>query len=209
MGWKRVARSAGLSPSTVWKLIYGDPSRGQVPSKRVRPATAEKLLAVELDLAAGAIVPSIGTARRIQALVAIGWSQSKIAAQIGMNRSNFGPLAHGRRDVTAGTAAAVRKIYDELSMTPAPVSLVHERSSVSRSLRFAAVAGWVTPLAWDDDTIDDPAAVPQVGAPARRDLVEDYDWLVENGESRWSALQILGVTQSAIDHARRRQTAAA
>ncbi|WP_406516355.1 hypothetical protein OH809_45370 (plasmid) [Streptomyces sp. NBC_00873] len=34
-----------------------------------------------------------------------------------------------------------------------------------RARRRAQADGWYGPLAWDDDTIDDPAAVPQTDAP--------------------------------------------
>ena len=40
----------GLQQSVVWKLIYGDASRNQAPSQRIRPATEAKILAVDLDL---------------------------------------------------------------------------------------------------------------------------------------------------------------
>jgi len=162
MGWKRVARTAGLSPSTVWKLLYGDPSRNRVPNKRIRPATANTILAVTLDLADGQIIDGTGTTRRIQALVAIGWSQSSIARRVGIHPANLTPLAHGRRSVHVGTARAVIDLYDELCMTPAPTGNRHSNTSRTRALNYAAAHDWAPPLAWDEDTIDDPAATPAV-----------------------------------------------
>lgn len=158
MGWKRVARAAGLSASTVWKLMYGNPTIGRAPNKRIRPATAEAILSVKVDLADGAIIDSTGSTRRIQALVAIGWSQSKLAHRLGINRANFTPLAQGRRRTTVATARAVAALYDELSMTPPEAITYRDRVSVTRARNYAAAAGWAPPLAWDDDQIDNPDA---------------------------------------------------
>ena len=76
MGLKRIVAVSDISQGLLWKLVYGkrrtDGTR--TPSKRVRKDTLERILAIELDLAAGAAVESTGTARRIQALVALGWS---------------------------------------------------------------------------------------------------------------------------------------
>ena len=134
MGWKRVARAADLSPSTVWKLMYGDPTRNRVPNKRIRPATAAAILTVELDLADSAVIDNTGTTRRIQALVAIGWSQSSIARRLDIEPSNFHLLVHGRRRAQVRTARAVAELYDELSMTPAPTGDRHRTTSRTRAL---------------------------------------------------------------------------
>jgi hypothetical protein len=40
-----------------------------------------------------------------------------------------------------------------------------ERISVSRTINRAKAAGWASPLAWDDDTIDDPTARSNRGTP--------------------------------------------
>ena len=208
MGWKRIARAAGIETSVVWKLLYGDPARGQAPTKRVRPATAEKLLAVTLDLAPGAKVDSTGTTRRLQALVAMGWSQSELARRLGMLASNLGPIVHGRRGVTQATADAVRALYDELWSTPAPPSGRHG-AVPTKTRNYAARMGWVSPLAWDDDTIDDPDATPDLGGPegGRRGRlhVEDVEWLLDQEDYTWDGLTArLGVTRSALDRALRR-----
>lgn len=204
MGWKRVARSAGLSPSTVWKLMYGNPTIGRAPNKRVRAATANAILAVKLDLADGAIIDATGTTRRIQALVALGWSQSKIAAQLGIAPPNFTALVHGRSNTTVATARAVAELYDDWSMSPPPAQSHRDKISVSRSKRHAQIAGWAPPLAWDEDQLDDPEATPDLGQPSKRDVVEDYDWLVSNGESAESAAQIVGISPESVERARAR-----
>ncbi|WP_329123945.1 hypothetical protein [Streptomyces sp. NBC_01353] len=51
----------------------------------------------------------------------------------------------------------IRAAYEALSM----------RTGTSAKTRLRAQrSGWAPPLAWDDDTIDDPHGVPQTDAPA-------------------------------------------
>jgi transcriptional regulator with XRE-family HTH domain len=95
-------------------------------------------------------IDGTGTNRRLQALAALGWSQSELASRLGFTFQNVSRLATEAR-VNRDTAAKVRALYDELSMTPGP--------SV-RAQREAQRKGWPVPLAWDDDKIDDPAARP-------------------------------------------------
>ena len=148
MGWKRVARAAGVPSSTVGKLIYGAPDRGIGPSKRLRPATVTALLGVKLD---SAYVPAVGTRRRLEALTALGWCRAELARRLGRGPS----LQIAARDVVLrSTAAAVTALYDELSMTLPPERTKAEKISAARSRRMAREKGWPPPLAWDDDTID-------------------------------------------------------
>ncbi|GAA2159203.1 MULTISPECIES: hypothetical protein [Glycomyces] len=190
LGWMRIARLAGLSTSTVWKLLYGDPHRGLGPSKRVKTSTAEKLFTVRADLqslAGATTVNAIGTRRRLQALVAIGWSQNSLAEQLGMLRANFGRMMRSER-VMVRTAKAVRALYDERWNQAPPQSTPRERFSVTYALKYAEDKGWVPPMAWDDDTIDDPAATPVGVGPAKPGNAvlpdnDDLQWLLDMGET--------------------------
>lgn len=110
----------------------------------------------------GAYIPAEGTRRRIEALAAIGWSQHEVARRLGKSES-WGERVKRSRRVHRSTAEAVRRIYDELSMTPGP-------SEWSRS--WARAQGWIPPLGWDDDTIDDPGAWADLGAETD-DFVDD------------------------------------
>lgn len=163
----RTAQLAGLSTSTVWKVLYGDPTRGQAPCKRVRPETAAALLAVRADLdtlADRAHVDAAGTRRRLQALIAIGWSQSKLAERLGMRRSNLTKTMRGTR-VTAANARAVRDLYDRLwDADPAAHGVTAQ--AIVRSRNTARANGWPPPAAWDDDLIDLPE--PELHAELER-----------------------------------------
>lgn len=211
MGWQRVARAAGLTQSTIWKLVYGPAPRG--PSKRIRRQTADKILAVTLDLADAAIVDATGTRRRLQALVAIGWSQTRLAAQLGWNVGNINSLILGRDcpRVQHDTEVRVRALYDRLwNVTPVAANRF-EKTGITRAKSVATGHGWVPPMAWDDDTIDDPAAQPHTGerspAPHRgrpsKDVADDVQWLLDLDPwaTRRQISDRLGMTVRAIEFA--------
>lgn len=104
-------------------------------------------------------VPNIGFRRRLQALYAIGYPRRLIAVELGISPRHLSQkLVIGAR-VRPATLARLVEVYDRLSMTPGP-------SSTSRAR--AAGKGWYPPLAWDDNTIDDPAAEPYRPRPRKR-----------------------------------------
>lgn len=157
MGLKRIALAARVSPSAAGKLMYGEPSRGSAPSRRVRASTATALLAVRLTLAERSSVEVTATARRLQGLVADGWTQTYLAARLGLQAGNLNSTIHARRRaVHVGTEAAVARLAAEL---------IHRRPPTA-GLRYAQQAarlhGWAPSAAWDADTIADPAAFPNV-----------------------------------------------
>lgn len=164
MGLKRITEKSGVSGGTLSKLMYGiKDAEGNIkrkPSSRIKPETANKILTVDVDLAAGARLDNTGTTRRLQALVALGWSQAEIARRIGINQGNLVDLIHGRRQVTRGTYDRARALYDELSMRLPPTDTREQRTSATRARNTAARYGWLPPLAWDDELLDDPTHKP-------------------------------------------------
>lgn len=213
IGWKRAAQLAGVSTGAMSKLLYGGPA-DRPPSRRIRPQTAAAILAVRPSaqaVAPGSLVDSAGTHRRVQALVADGRSQARLASQLALTRSNFGTMMRGGK-VTAGTARAVRQLYDRLWGKPPPENGQRERIAAARARNYAAQRGWVPPLGWDDDVIDDPAGKPAKGwkRPAcsrlrGADLAEDAGQLLaRDGYTRPHAAARLGVAPSTLDAALRR-----
>lgn len=96
-------------------------------------------------------VPSIGTRRRIQALIAIGWSGRTIMAEMGWRGASLGAQFYQQDRVYAETARRAKEVYDRLSNTPGPSNKSRGRAKKS---------GFEPPLAWDDATIDDPNVKP-------------------------------------------------
>lgn len=85
----------------------------------------------------------------------------------------------------------------------------------SQRTRARAVrVGLVPPLAWDDETLDDPDAAPapgpalDVSALGLGEVFEDYGWLIEAGENPERAARRCGrtlwaITKAAERHGRR------
>lgn len=102
------------------------------------------------------IQPNVGTARRLQALLAVGWSTKQLGELLGCSGGQVGQWIRSER-VYSSTVEKVAAMYAEVSHLPPP----HYRL---RTVRLAEKFGWPPPAAWDDDTIDDPNAVPSVDA---------------------------------------------
>ena len=158
MGAMRIAELAGVSGGSMTKLIYGHYAPGpggrngngellRGPSERIRKDVAQRILAVQLELRDGARVPNTDTARRLQALVANGWSMSKLGQQLGGSPGNFNPVVTGRRrEVSVRTAKAVHALYLELADVAPPEDEWRDKIAASRSRGLARSKGWTPPL---------------------------------------------------------------
>lgn len=103
-----------------------------------------------------------GVARRIQALVSLGWTYLDIQRETGLEDAEVRRFAIGERAyVYSSTVAKVDAAYRRLCMTIPPARTMREKQARSKARRLAARNGWVGPLAWDD--IDDPHEDPNVG----------------------------------------------
>jgi hypothetical protein len=125
--------------------IAAQPRRTYNRRKMTRYRVRSRYGAVKL------LIDSTGTRRRVQALQRIGWRAEDIAALGPWNAKDAVYELTKRPRVTRRNAAVVVAIYDQLSMKPGPSEETRRR---------AIRAGWPSPLAWDDDTIDDPDAQP-------------------------------------------------
>lgn len=152
LGLRGICTLSGVSRTALQKLTNGR-------SLRVTRVNAEALYAVELvedNLPRSAIVPATGTTRRLQALVAIGYTMTSIGAEIGWTLTNLGPLVHGHRPfVVVNTKRLVGEVYERLCMT-----LPADTPGSRRARALAKANRWQPPLAWDDDVIDDPKGKP-------------------------------------------------
>lgn len=107
-------------------------------------------------------VSALGSQRRLQALMAIGWSGEYLAERLGMRRSNL-PVTPKGETIRVGTADRIKELYAELLVKDGPSTKTRKR---------AAAKGWAAPDQWLGRYIDDPKAVP---APAGEAPQVDVD----------------------------------
>lgn len=193
-----IAEAAGLGEMTVSRL-----HRGLL--KTTRRSTAEALLAVrpeDVRPNGEVLVPNIGGRRRIQALMAIGWRHKDLTPMLGLPSQNI--LYQDGQWFTKRKHEAIKSIYDRLWNKPGPGGY--------RVTSRAAKAGYAPPLAWDDETIDDPNAVPHVGSLKRRPgrpvkgaapdtdaQVEDVEFLVSQATDWHTINQRLGTQPASLE----------
>lgn len=160
MPYMAIAERLGLAQnSSLQHLVWGRGSYG--PGKQVRRETAELVLSYWPsldDFPDAARIDATGTRRRIQALAVRGWSRQWMAEQIGIREDHFRKSC-SRDRVTARLARSVAALYDGW-WNQDPIEHGLPMRSVSRVRSDAARSGFHSALAWDDDTIDDPNAVP-------------------------------------------------
>lgn len=109
VGLKTVAQLSGISHGALSRLVYGQQGRG--PSKRVRPATRDRILAVRpAEGAGGSRVPAGPVWADVERLLGRGWTKVAIARAIGQT----GPgLQLGAEVVTRRNARAVTALFDQ------------------------------------------------------------------------------------------------
>lgn len=135
------------------------------------------------------LVNSIGTARRLQSLVAAGHSQRELGKAIGVSDQRIHQLiTPWRTQITADTEKIIRTLFRRLDGTDGG-------STYARNV--ARKKNWYDAAVWDD--IDDPHEKPKLGSP-HADIVDPV--LVERvltGECTAT-----GGSQSRLDHTNRR-----
>lgn len=129
---KRAAAAA--EARRVWNLMQGKPGR----------------------------VPAVGTTRRIQALVRLGYDMVTLGREIGcepMMVKKWADRTAADDYVFWDTRERVAAVYERLAMHLPPTETTGQRNAVTRSRRRAERKGWPPPLAWDNP--DDPDEMPK------------------------------------------------
>lgn len=103
----------------------------------------------------------VGVARRIRALMALGWPSVDIAREMNLAQLEVESAADGLH-VSPESAERVRAEFVRLEMIPGRSSAVRDRARRS---------GWAVPFDWDEDSLDDPSAHPV--RPGRAVVVDD------------------------------------
>lgn len=88
--------------------------------------------------------------RRLQALIARGWSLGLIGAEAGVTAGSVSLWLRSAGPVTHSTDQTVRAIYARLWSVEPPRSTTGERYAYSRARGLAEARGYVPPLGWDD-----------------------------------------------------------
>jgi hypothetical protein len=205
IGVPRIRQLSGTSGGAIGRLLYGQ--GGRPPSRRVRTVTADRITAVRpsLDLALPtALVDGTGTRRRLQALVVVGWPQLELSRRLGMDKKSVNEQVNAvKLTAYAATACTVRDLYEELWNVDPAVQGVGARW-IEEARARATARRWAPPAAWDDEYIDSPAAVPDLGEAVSRyaALSEDALWLIdEHGYTRERAAHRLGITSRHLERA--------
>jgi hypothetical protein len=139
-----IAARAGVGKATLCDLLAA------TTPGMVKEDTAAAILGTRLRISPYAPVDVTGTRRRVEALARAGWTRDHIGAAIGRSSRRILEWIRGGT-VPAGMAEAVKRFYDQNVYRKGPSS---EVAALARGKR------WHSHWAWDDDTIDDPAAEP-------------------------------------------------
>lgn len=167
-----VADRAGIARRSLTVLMHGNPGKGRPRPARIRRVTSDALLAIPLprtsrDVTPTRIIAATGTARRLQALQARGWSLNTLAPLVGRHWSTLHKVREDGR-VTVGTAHDVAAAFERLWDVPPPSATPHQRAAITYALTRARKYRWVPPAAWDEGTIDRPSARPYRADADRR-----------------------------------------
>ncbi len=134
MNDNEIERVAGVSHHTSQNLFRGHQRTGK-PVQRIKRETAERIMSVDRrDPRPGYHVSTRKVREMCIDLMALGYSRSWIARQIGQSVSNFGVF--DRANVRLSTAVAIKRLW-ESTVEPAPEDTHHQRSAAARSRNFA------------------------------------------------------------------------
>ncbi|MQS14482.1 hypothetical protein F7Q99_19990 [Streptomyces kaniharaensis] len=213
MAWEQIARVSGVPVTELRRLRI--PMGSHQPPERIRRERAQLLLAVEFDVAPTtpkALVPSVGTARRVQGLRAIGWPLPVLTERSGLSRHAL-TGAMRQAMVQETTRTAVVELYDDLKdQDPRRHGVPDE--STRKAITWAARSGWAAPNCWLSSDIDDPDAKPgppegrRYSSPSagdrRQAIVDDTAELASQGCTREVIAVRLGVSWEAVQRAHSR-----
>lgn len=117
-------------------------------------------------------VDALGVRRRLQALMAFGYSARRIGAQLGVTADQILQWAASTQ-VRRSTVRRVDAAYEHLSARPPATATTGDRISVSRARRQAKLRGYAPPLAWDDIDTDKAPTLTTTDAPGVDDVAID------------------------------------
>lgn len=202
-----IQEAARISAATIARILYEGVNKR---ADRIRPEVADRILAIPVTPApvkATSAVDATGTRRRIQALVAMGWTLNALGPELGFHPRRLTDFLQADR-VLASTARRIADRYRIVqTWDPAAHGVPQRSRNLSRNL--AAREGWHGPLAWDD--IDDPDCQPETNGSTttfrRRKVTVDPSEvarLTARGRTNEQIANELGCHERTVSRARRR-----
>lgn len=155
----RIAAASTVSTAVISRLLYACNNRP--PSRHLRQQNVNLLLAVRPEDVVTGYTNATGTHRRIQALMAIGWTQLSLGPHFGCH-PRYVTYMMRRPTVYGTTAINVAAAYDRL-WNKDPLKHGVPLGPHNWVRNYARSNGWPPPAAWDDDQIDDPNGKPDTG----------------------------------------------
>lgn len=187
--YAEIAAEAGLVVQVLRLVMAG---------RRIRATSERRILSVPVLPHDNGLIDSCGFIRRVEALSWMGHPVRSYADRLMVDARSVWNYKL-RPTVTIALHNRMRAVYDELSTVAGPCRVT---AGVARG------RGYAPPLAWDDESIDDPASQPvgvreresKAGRPYAETLAE-YQHLTAGGLSYEHAAKRLGLTLSALEQA--------
>lgn len=140
----------------------------------------------------------LGTARRVQALVALGYTFGQIGAEFDRSQDWAAKIAHRPNGtIRTSTASKIAELYRRWSMALPDETTGRQRHAASYARSTARRYGWAPPLAWDD--IDDPEEQPTGWTYQAADRHAQLDDLIASGAWLSEACRVLGITAETLE----------
>lgn len=194
-GWRLVdiEKRTGLGAATITDVSTRRTHRVSINTERA-------ILAVDptSEWLPRLTVPAIGTIRRFQALVVMGYTSREVSTRAGLT-SHFGSalISLHPENVDRTTHDAVAAVYRELcGKVPNPTP--QRRSARAKALK----RGWVSPMGWEN--IDNPNEVPWLGAskqakhPTRRERIAEIEQWISYGGTITDVCYSLGLDRDSL-----------
>lgn len=197
----RISLLSGVNRRVMQRLAKQDLVNAETERKLFALSVSGEIHSISADAAK---IDATGTRRRLQALAAMGYHHEGVADMLDMDRTNIWRLATRYKElVFAQTARDIDALFRKLQMTPAPPG----RGAV-QAINRAKRNGWAPPLAWDEDTIDNPSAMPDLGKE-EKDWLDRYCELVDMGVPGERAAERLGLKWTTVQRRLQRRENAA
>ena len=152
------------------------------------------------------LVTRHGVTRRLQALQAIGWSQSQIARATGLNPITIKKLIRDEdSSIHSATVARIVATYKRLADVHPPQRHADEIRMVTMIRRGAQERGYAPPAAWDDIDLDEhPHGLRPVSETRRPELLDDALSLLRAGVRPEDVAARCGVSATSLARRLRR-----